>query len=141
SAGTLSLYGFTSEDLEPLSGLRWLTYAYLGIESATRLKSFDGLQSLTGLRNLRVVGAQRLESFDGLTLPRTMDYLELTSVDLRRLKPLDVSTIDIIFLTDTQLHDLTPFANLDGVSRIQVWNNHEIESLAGLEGLGVLEGL
>lgn len=141
SAASLYVMGLTAKDLAPLSSLRWLTASYVGIESAHQLKNLDGLQNLTGLRSLRVVGAPQLESLDGLTLARSMDYLELSNVDLRRVKPLEAQSIQTVWLVATQLHDLTPFANLDGVTGIQISSNQKLESLAGLEGLSFVESL
>jgi hypothetical protein len=140
-AENLMLAGLTSEDLRPLRSLRWLSEGNLSIWFAKNLKSFDGLQSLTGLRGLVVNTAPQLESFDGLTLPRSMDLMQLIDVDLRRLKPLDAQYIDSLWIDDTQLQDLTPFANLGAATGIEILVNQKLESLAGLEGLGFLQSL
>ncbi|MEY4543919.1 MAG: hypothetical protein RL685_114 [Pseudomonadota bacterium] len=139
-AGSLHLSGLTSEDLAPLAELRTLTSASLSI-SSSNLRSFDGLQNLTGVRYLRINAALRLESFDGLTLPENMGQLDLTDVDLRRLKPLGVMSIDSIRVEDTGLHDLTAFADLRYTQYIQIVANQKMESLAGLEDIDRIESL
>ncbi len=140
SAGSLSLLGFASEDVKPLANLRTLTDG-LSIGFATNLKNFDGLQNLTGLQSLSINAALKLESFDGLTLPEYMLSMHLTDVDLRQLKPIGVKYLDGLYVDDTQLHDLAPFASLAYAGHISIVANFQLTSLAGLENLQRLKGL
>jgi hypothetical protein len=134
SAGSLTLIGLAS-DLKPLAQLRMLVDGSLSLAFATNLRNFDGLQNLVGLRMLSINAALRLDSFDGLTLPSFMAGMDLTDVDLRQLKPLAVTAIDGLYIEDTQVHDLAPFASLQSARAIQIVANQKLESLTGLENI------
>jgi len=140
SAGSLTLLGLASEDLAPLGNLTTLTDG-LSIWAAPNLKNFNGLQKLAELRMLSISAALQLASFDGLTLPSYVGNIDLTDVDLRQLDPLAVSYIGSLHLEDTQLHDLSAFANLRGADAIQIVACFRLESLAGLENLESLQSL
>ncbi len=138
SAGSLSLHGILVEDLQALASLRTLTSGWLLIAAAPNLKSLAGLQSLSGVTDLSLAGVTSLMSLDGLTLPEDMRTLRLGNADLRELKPLGVSSVSSLELFDTHLSDLSAFAGLIWAEDVQVLSNRELQSLAGLDGLGRL---
>lgn len=136
SADSLTVYGLTSADVRPLARLGRLTRGSLTFASAANLRSFDGLQSLTGVTSLYINNCDQLMSFDGLTLPGYMNWLHVSGADLRELQPLGITWVDGMTLESTRLHNLTAFSGLlDAREGISVKDNKELESLAGLDAL------
>jgi hypothetical protein len=156
---------YTAPDLAGLGGLEWVggDLNLLQMDTLVSLAGLDNLREvggtlivgsnplltdLTALQNLERVGSLDIEAnhlltnVDGLEGIEELQNLEVSSsVDnLRGLSGLRV-VHDELFLSDTDLTDLSDLTALESVGSLTIYSHDRLTSLAGLENVTHLDYL
>jgi Leucine-rich repeat (LRR) protein len=143
SARVRSLY-ISYAAIEDLGGLEAVT----GIEEITlvgneQLTSLRGLPASSSLQRLSVESNPSLTSLDGLVVPSEMRALTLSSSPISDITALGTltSVTDSLLLFGISLENLEALTNLRSVTQLTISNNPELAQVEALGGLSAMSGL
>ena len=135
----LTIWGNRITDVSPLSGLTNLDRLSIGQNNITNISP---LARLTNLKSLRVGDANitDLSVLAGLTNLRDLSLLaaHVQDEDLSLLSGL--TNLTSLGLSHNRISDVSPLAELTGLTRLWLWDNliEDISALSGLTGMTFL---